>query len=390
MAERGNTEMTDTESTTDSRPGTADSDGAVDDGTDGTTARSGDDHTAGLTLNPLALPIRHLLGVVGLIALALVPFAIGPMDRLRMASMFYFLVFIISWDFVSGYTGKVSFGHTFLFGIAGYGTALLNLNYGVDPIIAIPLGVLVGAVGGLAMGLPALRVHGHYFALFTLLPPLILIQLFVLFSDTFGGERGLPNPETIFEMDTFTDTIFVHYYIAFGTFLLALGVALLFTRSDSGLIFTAIKENEEAIAASGINTSKFVLFAFTLSGAIGGLGGAMLVHSPVGSASPSQLVDIHIMLDILIAAIIGGMGTIVGPILGGIFFFWASEWMRDLTIPLLGMEVGQWDLFAFYALTMIILLTLPRGILPWIIERGEAVRSAITGRLSGEQTEEPE
>lgn len=336
-------------------------------------------HT-GLTLNPLALPLRHKVGVLGLIGLAVLPFFISPTDTLRMMGMFYFLVFIISWDFVSGYTGKVSFGHTFLFAIGGYATALLNLNYGVDPIIAIVLGVIVGAVGGLAMGLPALRVHGHYFALFTLLPPLILMQLFVLYSGTFGGERGLPNPETLFAMDTFIDTVFVHYYFAFATFLLVLAVALLFTRSDSGIIFTAIKEDEEAIAASGVNTSKFILFAFTVSGAMGGLGGAMLVHSPVGSASPSQLADIHIMLDILIAAIIGGMGTIVGPIVGGIFFFWVSEWMRDFTIPLIGFEVGQWDLFAFYVLTMVVLLVLPRGILPWLLERGRKLRTRVQRR----------
>ena len=107
---------------------------------------------------------------------------------------FYFGMFAMSWDTVSGYTGEISFGHALFFAVGGYTSTLLNLGYGISPALSIPAGVVLAAVAGVLIGVPALRVRGPYLSLITLVAPLILLQVFVIFGNIFGGELGLSAP----------------------------------------------------------------------------------------------------------------------------------------------------------------------------------------------------
>ncbi|MFC7233360.1 branched-chain amino acid ABC transporter permease [Saliphagus sp. GCM10025308] len=234
-------------------------------------------------LSEFPLPLRRKIGVVLFVVIGLLPFVFDTITVLRMTGALYLATFAMTWDFQSGYTGEISFGHAFFFAVGGYTSGIMNLHYGLDPVLAIPIGMVAATLGGLLLGIPTLRVHGPYLSLVTMAAPLILLQVFIYFSDFTGGEVGLTGTENI------TSEPMVNYYIAFALFAAMFALFYAITRSDTGEILTAIREDEDAVVAAGINPAKYKIYSFVLSGTVGGLAGALLVHSNVGSATPGQL-----------------------------------------------------------------------------------------------------
>ncbi|UPV98914.1 branched-chain amino acid ABC transporter permease [Halorussus gelatinilyticus] len=325
-------------------------------------------------LDPTSLALRHQLGILGVVMLGLLPLGVDRLMVLKLTGALYFAVFAMSWDAVSGYTGQISFGHGLFFTVGGYSSALLNLRLGVDPALAVVVGTVLAAVAGVVVGVPALRLEGPYLSLVTLVAPLILLQIFVVFSDTFGGELGLSSPEALLTFERFETVITANYYLAFGLFVFVLLLLLAVTRSDAGAVFTAIREDEEAVAAAGLNPAKFKIFAFVLSAAVGGLGGAMFVHTPsVGSPQPSQLLVLTVSIEVIIASVLGGMGTIVGPAVGGLFYYMLRDYISGVkwTVPVLNAPVSDLDLFLFSLITLALLFFLPGGIVRWVIRNGQ-------------------
>ncbi len=370
-----------------------------------------------------SLPLRHKLGLLGLLLLALlpvgnlvgissvtlvggltVPLTVDALTLLKLSGALYFAMFAMSWDTVSGYTGQISFGHGLFFAIGGYTSALLNLGHGVDPILAVPVGVVFAAAAGIIVGVPALRLQGPYLSLVTLVAPLILLQIFIYKSEIFGGELGLSSPDNIFGFGL-QDAVAV-YYVAFGLFVAILAVLLAVTRSDAGMVLTGIREDEDAIAASGINPAKFKTFAFVLSAAVGGLAGAMLVHTPVGNPQPSQLLSVTVNIEVIIAAILGGMGTIVGAAIGGLFivlfrdaltselsvpilqfdpgnfaFRVGSFNVSEVMVPVLNARIGDMSFLIFAVVTLVLLFVLPGGIVRWAIVMGRRAHARLRARF---------
>lgn len=352
----------------------------------------------GATAGGWGLPPRYVLGLIGLALLALLPiptllgvtsltlfdavtitFGLSEYQLLQVAGAFYFGMFAMSWDTVSGYTGQISFGHGFFFALGGYTSALLNLTYGLDPLLAIPFGVVVAALGGVIIGVPALRLRGPYLSLVTLVAPQVLLSVFILFSGVFGGELGLPSPANVLGVGLGAPVLV--YYMAFALFTGILALLLAVTRSNAGAVFTAIREDEDAVSAAGLNPAKFKTFAFVLSAAVGGLAGAMLVHTPVGNPQPSQLLTTQVSIEVIIAAILGGMGTIVGAAIGGMVVFLLPEYLNtvDYVIPVLDAPVSEIDFLLFAVISLLLLFVLPGGILRAVIHTG---RRALADRRS--------
>ncbi len=321
-------------------------------------------------LDPRTLPLRHRLGVLGLVGLAVLPVFLGPLGALTMTSALFFAMFAMSWDAVSGYTGQISFGHGVFFAVGAYTTTLLNLGYGIPPLLSIPAGVVLAALAGVLIGVPALRLRGPYLSLVTLVAPLILLQIFIFYSDIFGGELGLSSPQGLLGFAPYAN-----YYLAFFLFLFILFILLAVTRSNAGAVFTAIREDEDAVAAAGLNAAKFKIFAFVLSAAIGGLAGAVFVHTPQGSPRPSVLFTVVVNIEVIIAAILGGMGTIVGAAIGGMFFYLLSEWLSGVSwiIPVVNAPVSNFDFLIFSIITLILLFVLPGGFLRAGIHLGRRI-----------------
>lgn len=269
-----------------------------------------------------------------------------------------FAVYAISWDILSGYTGQISFGHSFFIGVGAYTSGLLTMYTPMPLWMAMLLGAGVALAGGLLLAYPALRLHGPYLSLITLVAPLIATRLVQIFAKITGGEYGL---KCQFDLATLksrcvadpVQSLTLSYYES----MLLMAGALLFlfwlSRSKIGTIFEAIREDEEAVQAAGINTAKYKTLAFAISAFVAGLGGAFYAHYFLDGYVPRSILGLDLSIEVLIAAIVGGMGTILGPLFGAYFLVLGREYLGFLE---------EWRMFVFSALALLILFFLPRGL----------------------------
>jgi branched-chain amino acid transport system permease protein len=382
----------------------------------GDSPRTGEQATIRSVLDPRSLPLRHKVGLVGVVVLFLLPLLLTPLQIRPLIQVLFLMMFVMSWDAISGYTGQMSFGHAFFFGLGGYTTAVLNIQHSVHPLLSIPVGVLVAMFGGVLIGVPALRLRGPYLSLVTLITPMILLQLFRIWSqwlvvdigpvtlpiapEGFGGTIGIPGSpqdivstrvDAVITVSSFQEHMLVTYYLSAVLLVVILAVLLAFTRSNTGDVLTAIREDEEAVAASGLNPAKFKVFAFVLSAAVGGFASAVYVHTTVGFAQPGNILSFELSIQVMILSIIGGMGTIVGAIVGTLFFFIFEGIMSgiDLTIPLLGEDLETMSQVLLYTIAIGIVLYQPRGLAPILVRTGGWIVHRSGGRDEADDHKEP-
>lgn len=334
------------------------------------------------TLDPRDWQYRYHAAGAGIVGLGVLPNVIDVFSVLVLISMFYFAIFVMSWDIVSGYTGQFSFGHTFIFAIGGYTSAILNLDYGLAPMVSIPLGTLAAVLAGILFGAPALRLKGPYFAILTFLLPTILQDAFIFFNDTFGGSQGLSPPEELVQAGGLKESIMMNYYLGLGAFLFVLLCLLAVTRSRIGERFSAVREDEAVVANAGFDPAKYKILAFALSSAVGGFGAALYVHTPVGSPTPTQLLALSINIEIIFAAVIGGLGTVGGAAVGGLVFFLLSYYVGSTSavLPVLDLPLAEYDFALFSLLILVLLYRVPEGILPRVIQGGEQLLARLRRR----------
>jgi len=310
----------------------------------------------GLRGEVLVLPSRTAVLLFCLILL-LLPLVMDHPYYLRILIMAcIFAIFAASWDLLSGFTGQISFGHALFFGVAAYTSALLNLNIGLPPWLTIPLGVLAAVVEGLVVGVPCLRLRGTYLALATLAFPLILIGVVFVIPDITGGELGVSG------LDRLSESRVVEYYIAVIVMIILGFVMWKITDSKTGIIFHAIREDEVTARASGINTTRYKLLAFCLSGFFAGIAGGLYVHF-MRIAGPSTL-ELMLSFQVIIWVIFGGIATIYGPIAGTFILVLLMEF---LTVA------PEIRMLLFAIMVMLILLFMPEGLTTWVRDKVEKV-----------------
>lgn len=260
----------------------------------------------------------------------------------------FLAVFAISWDVLSGRTGYISFGHSFLIGIGAYTTAILSKRYGVPPEISIPVAVLFTMAAGFLVFLPALRIRGSYFALVTLAFMELMYQLVqVIRPDLTGGTRGISGIKTL------TRGAENGYYMSL-TLMLFVAISMwLLMRTRIGTALSAIGMNEDSVSGSGLNTTKLKLFAFLTSAFVAGLGGAFYVHY-IGSIAPRAIFDINFVFTIIVAALIGGASTIIGPMFGAFFLTFLLEYLRPI-LP------GAERYFIYGGIALLLYMYQPKG-----------------------------
>ena len=246
-------------------------------------------------------------------------------------------IWAMSWDILSGYTGYVSFGHPFIIGTAGYATAILTHQFGFPLYGSMALGVLIGVGAGMAFFLPALRVRGPYFALVTLaLMDLAHRLVIAVRPDVTGGTRGIVGLPVVVQ------GAFPGFYMSLGA-MLAIAIGLWYVaRSDIGTLLRAIHMDEDVVATEGFSTLKYKMVAFLLSAVVASIGGVLYTHY-LGSISPRGVFGTDVLFMILVAALVGGQNSIIGPIAGAYFVIFLLEMAR----PFLPGE----SRFIFYAVT---------------------------------------
>lgn len=291
-----------------------------------------------------------------------------------------FAIFAASWDLLSGFTGQVNFGHALFFGIGAYSAALLNRHLALPPWATIPSGATVAVAAGLIVGIPCLRLRGTYLALTTLAFPIILTGLVTSFPKVTGGELG------IFGLTVLSDSRVAVYYIVIITMLVLCTIMYKITKSRVGIIFHAIREDELAVKASGINTTRYKLLAFCLSGFFAGISGGLYAHY-IRVAGPSTL-EVGMSFNVVIWSVFGGMATIWAPV-GSVFILtlvmelfslWPKlgEWFFASITWLLGEKaaylIGETPKALIFSLIVLFtLLYMPGGLLPWLRGKTERV-----------------
>jgi branched-chain amino acid transport system permease protein len=265
-----------------------------------------------------------------------------------------FAVFAASWDLISGYVGQINLGHALFFGVSAYTAAILNLKLGWSPFLTVPAGALLAVLAGLIVGIPALRLKGPYLALATLAMPLILLGVVFMFSGLTGGELGISGVTRL------AKTRVAEYYCTYLIMLALVFVIWKITASKIGLIFHAIREDEIAVRASGINTTYYKLLAFCLSGLFAGLSGGLYAHF-MRIAGPATL-EMTNSFQPVIWTIFGGIATVYGPVIGVFVLVPVMELLR---------LVPEIRMLAFALILIFVLRFLPEGITSWVQDRLE-------------------
>lgn len=307
----------------------------------------------------LAIPGRLIALVFFLLLLFIPPITREPYILRTLIFTNIFVIFAVSWDLLSGYTGQINFGHALFFGMAAYTSALLNAHLGWQPWITIPIGALAGVVAGVVVCLPALRLRGPYLSLVTLAFPLILLGIIFAFSGFTGGELGVSGLTRISGSRT------VDYYVSL--LVMVVSVLIMWKLTDArsslvrtGVIFHAIREDEITARASGINTVRYKLLAFIVAGFFAGIAGAFNAHF-MRIAGPSNL-DLFLSFQAVIWTVFGGITSIYGPVVGVYILYPAMEFLR---------VVPELRILIFAAMVVLILLFMPEGIAVWVRDKIE-------------------
>jgi branched-chain amino acid transport system permease protein len=239
-----------------------------------------------------------------------------------------FSLFACAFNLLIGYTGLLSFGHAAFFGAAGYFTGNAIKHWGLPFELAILTGVVAGAAIGLVMGLIAIRRQGIYFSMITLALAQMVYFGGLRFGDFTGGEDGLqgvPRGKVLGMIDLQNDLTL--YYVVLAIFVFGFALIMRTVHSPFGQVLKAIKENEPRAISLGYDVDRFKLMAFVLSAALTGLAGA----TKTMVLGFETLTDVHWSMSglVILMTLVGGMGTLVGPILGAVIIIALENKLGD-------------------------------------------------------------
>ena len=267
-------------------------------------------------LSYLTLP--RLLLIMGLL---LLPLLMPSAYWQRVISIVCIYALIsISFDFLAHFLGLVSLGGALFIGVGGYMAAIMNTSLGWPPFLTIPVATVIGAVICTLLLLPCLPLRGVYFAIVTLMYPLALMRI-VEALNIFGGTDG------IMGIESFSNQWIEQYFVIIMVLVFLFGLRRL-VNTDLGLVLRAVKDNDQAVRASGMSITFYKAVAVFIASAMGCLAGACLVHIYMWAGISLFALDFSILP--IAATVIGGGGTLVGAVLGCLILVPISELLRDL------------------------------------------------------------
>lgn len=262
------------------------------------------------------LTVPRLVLIVGMLIL---PLVMPSMYWQRVISIVcIYALLALSFDFLAHFVGLVSLGGAFFIGTGGYLAAILNTSFGLPTILTIPISTLLGAGICTLLLLPCLPLRGVYFAIVTLMYPLFMTRIIEALN-ILGGTDG------IMGVVSFRNRWIEQYFMILMVLLFLFGMRRL-VNLDIGLVFRAVKDNDQAVRASGMSITRYKAIAVFIASAMGCLGGACLVHIYMWSGISQFALDFSIIP--IAATVIGGAGTLVGPVLGCFILVPISELLR--------------------------------------------------------------
>jgi branched-chain amino acid transport system permease protein len=309
----------------------------------------------------LVVPGRAI-GSIGIIFLLLLGFLnISPYLKNVFIFSSIFALLAASWDLLF-FSGQLNLGHGAFFGASAYTSAILSSKVGLPVWLTIPMGAIAGVIIGVVVAVPALRLRGPYLAIVTLAVPVILEGIVFLFPQFTGGELGL------FGLPGISDSPIFLYL--FCLVIMLISVAIMWKLTDTrsrffrtGIIFHAIREDEISARTTGINTVKYKILAFALSGFFAGISGGLYAHT-MKVVGPTTLEFIFSIYP-LIWTVFGGAGTIYGPVIGAYLLYFLSTQLLVI-LPEIRMVL-------FTAIIIPMILFMPEGISRWLRDKLEII-----------------
>jgi branched-chain amino acid transport system permease protein len=291
----------------------------------------------------------------GLLLLALPLLLSGEYPRHLLVLSLMFALLATGLNLTMGYVGYLPFGYLIFFAIGAYTSTLLAIHAGVSFWLGVPAAGLVSAVFAVGIGAPSLRLRGPYFAITTLAFAEIGVLVLNNWTEVTHGPMGIPGvPRPILPL---TDGSFIFdnglswYYLMLGILAITLVLVHRLIHSRIGDALIAIRENEDLAEAIGIPSFRYKLLGFTLSAAIAGCAGSAYAHY-FTIVSP-ELAGFYFIITTFTMVIIGGQGTLAGPVLGAIVFTLLPELLRAAKL---------WRMVFFGALMLAGIVFLPRGL----------------------------
>ena len=287
-------------------------------------------------------------------------FGPSPFYLHLMILIFMYAVMSQSWNVIAGLSGQISLGHGAFFGIGAYTSSVLYVQYGVTPWLGILLGMVFAALVAIAIGIPMLRLSGHYFAIATLL---IGISFQVVFQrwEMVGAASGLWIPlteESSWLALQFHDSKAPYYYIFLAFFAVTYLLVWRLNNSKIGFRLRAVRDDYRAASSLGIDVSRYKIIAYVISA---------IIMAPMGSlfaqyiliVDPDRMFNLEISILVLLMTVLGGIGNIWGPLVGVAILIPISEYTRIY----LGGTGGAVDLIFYGLILMLICVFRPAGLI---------------------------
>lgn len=303
---------------------------------------------------------KSVAGLLLLAALVIFPSILTrPFPRHVMILIFLHALLGEAWNILGGYAGQVSLGHAVFFGIGAYTSTVLLINYRISPWLGMLAGVTLAVLVSIIVGYPTFRLAGHYFVIATIALGEIAIILFLNWKFV-GGAVGLFLPlldESLLNFEFHSSKV-PYYYIILIMLLLTVGVTYWIDRSRWGYYFRAIKNDPDAARSLGISLTRYKLYAMLVSAGLTAMAGTFYAQY-VLYIDPHSMMSLMLSTQMCLVAVLGGTGTIAGPIIGAAILIPLSEYTRVQ----LGGEIHGLHLVVYGLLIIIIAVFQPAGLM---------------------------
>ncbi len=283
------------------------------------------------------------------VALLAVPLVLGEYARSVATEILVFGIFAISLNLLLGFTGLISFGHAAFFGLGAYSVAVFGAHFGMHPLFGVLAGIVLAAVFAAVIGFFCIRASGVYFIMLTLAFAQLLYSVSLKWRSVTGGSDGIAAPQL--------GSGLASYYVVLVAFVLVyVGLSRLLA-APLGHVFVGIRENEARMRAAGYATLRYKLLSFVIAGCLGAVAGALFaMHN--GFVSPSILFWM-LSGEGLIMVILGGMGTLAGPVVGAAVYLLLKHVVSAYST--------HWELVVGAAFIACVLF-FKQGIYGWLLE----------------------
>lgn len=321
---------------------------------------------------------KLILFIILLIAALALPSVLKNKFYMNIVIMVIFYAALSSsWNILAGYAGQLSLGHTIFFGLGAYTSTLLLVKMGVSPWLGL-FGAIIVSVGiGVLIGYPAFRLKGPFFTLATLAFSEVIRYVASFWKELTNGAMGINIP---FKPGLYTmmfRTKEPYYFLALAMLLIIILITYLIDRSKIGSYFIAIRENEDAAEAIGIPITRYKQYAIIVSSGLAAMTGVFYAQY-ILFIEPEAVFNINFSTQIALMSIIGGMGTIFGPIVGAVLLVPLNEIVRSTFSGLNGLN------FFIYGIVLIVVVSwMPNGILPTITDLVKRHRLRVSTNREG-------